>query len=838
MQKPQFITIVAGLVVMATAQPAWAEAIIYETEVPRLNETPQSATTVGDWVTQMAQASGVAQIRNIQLQETPEGIEVVLEAANPITIPTTSTVANALIVTIPNAVLVLPNGNEFQTASPAEGIAFLSATNLPDNQVRLVVTGTTAPPAAQAVANPQNLTLSITSNSETEAAQEQESIQIVVTGEQETDRYYIPNASTATRTDTPIQEIPTAIQVIPQAVLEDQAVVEVRDALQNVGGVTSDGNYGGTGSGSFVIRGFSQETLFRNGFRVSDFYSVPEIANIEQIEVLRGPASVLFGQVQPGGIVNIVTEQPLPFPAYAIDLAAGQFSFYRSEIDISGPLTNDENLLYRLNLAYQNSGSFRDEVSDERVFVAPVLQWNISDTTSLTVEFEYLYNDPVFDRGVTALSDGSLVLPIDRFLGYPQLDEFTTEIFRFGYRFEHEFSEDWRIENALLISSAEQGGARADLNGGLIDDRFIPRQLRDDESARENYGLQTNIIGNFATGSIQHELLFGVDLSRTTFAYDSEAADLPPLNIFDPNYDIDAPDELQPRYGEVSRSDLLGVYLQDQIDLTDNLILLLGGRVDFTEQDQVVTLEGTSSSQSETAFSPRVGIVYQPIEPISLYASYSRSFFPVIGLSRDGSAFDPERGTQYEIGIKAELNERLSATLAAYHLTKTNVLTIDPDDPNFSIQVGEQRSQGIELYVSGEILPGWDIIASYAHTDAEVTEDNELPEGSPFPNVAENTFSLWTKYEIQNGNFQGLGFGLGFFFVDDRPGFANFDPPGFELPSYFRTDAAIYYERDNWRAQLNVNNLFDVEYYETAQGADIVYPGAPFNVVASFSYRF
>jgi iron complex outermembrane recepter protein len=300
------------------------------------------------------------------------------------------------------------------------------------------------------------------------------------------------------------------------------------------------------------------------------------------------------------------------------------------------------------------------------------------------------------------------------------------------------------------------------------------------------------------------------------------------------NYDVTTL-PLQAGYYQNIRTDNLGFYLQDQIDLAENWHLLIGGRLDFTEQDQ--NQAGSITEQSDTAFSPRLGIVYQPIEPISLYASYSRSFLPVVGRSASDEAFEPERGTQFEVGMRADLSDRLALTLAAYHLTKTNVLTLDPNDVDFQIQVGEQRSQGIELNVAGEILPGWNVIASYAYTDAEVTEDNTIPEGTPFANVAENTASLWTTYEIQEGDLQGLGFGLGFFLVGDRPGY-DFDPPEFELPGFFRTDAAIYYRRDNWRAQININNLFDVEYYETAQTSEIVYPGAPFNMRASISYTF
>ncbi|NJM90656.1 MAG: TonB-dependent receptor [Hydrococcus sp. RU_2_2] len=210
--------------------------------------------------------------------------------------------------------------------------------------------------------------------------------------------------------------------------------------------------------------------------------------------------------------------------------------------------------------------------------------------------------------------------------------------------------------------------------------------------------------------------------------------------------------------------------------------------------------------------------------------SYSRSFFPQIGTDAEGNVFEPERGTQYEIGVKADINDRLSATLAFYNLTRTNVLTTDPDDERFSVQTGEQRSRGIEFDVSGEILPGWNIVAGYALTDAEITEDNFFEEGNQLAGIPRHTFNLWTTYEIQSGDLQGLGFGLGLFYVDNRQGDLE---NTFELPSYFRTDAALFYNRDNFRIALNISNLFNVDYFLSANADNPrlgVHPGDPFTI--------
>ena len=265
--------------------------------------------------------------------------------------------------------------------------------------------------------------------------------------------------------------------------------------------------------------------------------------------------------------------------------------------------------------------------------------------------------------------------------------------------------------------------------------------------------------------------------------------------------------------------------------------MVLGGRFDILTNEVEDFNFNTNEFQQNEAFSPRVGLVYKLIEAISLYASYTRSLEQSIGESADGSVFDPGRGTQYEVGIKGEISDRLSATFALYDLTRTNVLTDDPNNPNpqFQIQTGEQNSQGIELSVAGEILPGWNITGGYAYTDATITEDNTFAEGNRLENAPENAVSLWTTYTLQQGNLQGLGFGAGLFFVGEREGDLD---NSFQLPSYTRTDAAIFYERGKFRTALNFRNLFDIDYFEAADNDLEVYPGDPFTVVGSLAYKF
>jgi iron complex outermembrane receptor protein len=276
--------------------------------------------------------------------------------------------------------------------------------------------------------------------------------------------------------------------------------------------------------------------------------------------------------------------------------------------------------------------------------------------------------------------------------------------------------------------------------------------------------------------------------------------------------------------------------VQDLIEILPNLKLLAGGRFDSVDSFYKDTLtDSFNYEQSESEFSPRVGIVYQPSETTSLYASWSNSFSPeFFSRNRTGQPFQPLTGEQFEIGVKQGFfDNRLSTTLALYQLTRQNVLTTDPEDPDFSIQTGEQKSRGVEIDIAGEILPGWKIIATYAYTDAFVSEDETIPIGNGLSNVPEHSASLWTTYEIQSGNLQGLGFGAGLVFADEREVQL---PNTIQLPSYVRADAAIFYRRNNYRFALNFKNLFDTEYYNT-QGFYIT-PAAPFTVLGTVSLEF
>lgn len=801
-------------------------------EAIRLAEMEKVATTVEEWRAEIAQAS-ITEITGVQLNSTTTGIELLLETPSELETPTTEISGNTLTAEIDNALLALPNGGEFVQLEPTVGIERINVSNLPGNRVRVSITGSDAPPLVEVRAGASGLIIGIIS----------EEIEIVITQPQSGERYLVPNATAGTRTDTPILDTPQSVQVVPRQVLEDQQIVRVDEALRNVSGVS--GRLAGFGFGeNLVIRGFTANgfdsgPIVRNGFRVTNLLGTQETANLERIEVLKGPSSVLYGQTEPGGIVNLVAKQPLSEPFYEMKFQVGSFGFIRPSVDLTGPLTEDASLRYRLNVAYQREDGFRDfETETRRFFIAPVLSWDISDRTTLTLLLEYVDEESPYDPGIPALGEGLFDVPRERIMTHPN-SFVSNRSLTLGYDFKHQLDEDWTLNHGFRYVSQDYAigtflPLSVDETAGTV---FRLPATREYYSS--DYSVQANIAGKFATGTVDHSLLFGVDLNFNRFDDRFTKIDFSSggsLDLFNPVYGAFPGSDFSnatpfPEFDV--EYDRVGVFLQDQINFSDNFILVGSLRYDSVDFRNVFN----DTSRSDSAWSPRLGIIYKPVDNLSLYANYSQSFRPNFGTDVNGDSFEPQKATGYEVGMKAELLDgSLQATLAYFDITKQNVLTADPNNQFFSIATGEQRSQGVELDIAGEILPGWKIVANYAYIDARVTKDNTIPEGNRLFNSPYHSAGLWTTYEIQTGDLQGLGFGVGFNYVGDRAGDLD---NSFKVDDYFLANAALFYKRENWRLGLNFNNLLNTKYILNANSrtfGNIV--GAPFSVVGSVSVQF
>jgi iron complex outermembrane recepter protein len=833
MMQRQVVLTIASIVSIGLTQTVQAT----ETKKPqdssilRVRDGNRPAMTVKEWVAQIETA--IVSVTVVTLNRTEGGLEIVLETADgkPLQVDATMfrAVGNSLIADIPKATLALTNAQAFSAENPTADIARVDVTQVDASNIRVSVTGQGALPKSEVTLKTGGLAYSL--NPEGEGPDEE----IVVTGER--NRYRAPNASTATKTDTPIRDIPQSIQVVPQQVIEDQQTVSLEDALRNVSGVRpANNNVNVSNQATFNLRGFSQGSIFRNGFPTRS-NSLIEVAGIEQIEVLKGPASVLYGQSEPGGIINIVTKKPLENPFYSASFQIGSYQLYRPTLDISATLTDDKSILLRMNLAYTNAGSFRDFVDSESIYVAPVLTFKFSDQTRLMIDLEYLSDDRTFDNTIPVIGKQPGDFPISRFLGEPGDKKQTTDFFA-GYLFEHDFSENWKLRNAFRYHSY-QGDREVFRTGSLRNDnRTLNRTYQDFSIQTKEFSLITDVVGKFSTGSVKHIVLLGIDLRRQELLNQGRTsrANLP-IDVFNPIYGTPIPTSNFRVSDFKETTEWAGIYVQDQISLLDNLIIVLGGRFDFV--NNINNFDGPDTDFQDNAFSPRVGIVYRPIEPISLYASYAKSFNPQSGFTVSGSPLEPTTGEQFEIGVKTEfLNGKLATTLAYYDLAKQNIATEDPNNPDFSVLIGEQRSRGVELDIAGELAPGFNLIASYAYTNARITRDNTGLEGlRPF-NAPEHTGSLWLTYEFQLGSLKGLGLGTGVFAVSRNEGRDG----TYFLPGYTTIDLAAWYKfsigKSNARVQLNVKNLFDTEYYESTSGRTVNQPGAPLTLIGRFSVEF
>ena len=800
--------------------------------------------------------SNLTSITGVNVNQRDRGLEVILTTRGKKLVPLIFPEGNNLVIDILDATLAPDIINGFVETDPAPGIERVELIEVDESSVRLTIVGKTQTPTAEVVpSEPNSVVLNIapTSTAQNEVDSE---IEIIAT-DAAADNYYAPNASTATRNNTPLRDIPQSVQIIPQQVIEDRQATSLEEVATSSSGVIFSGNNLGRGA-DLAIRGFNRSAILRDGFRVYNraAQGIPETAHLERVEIVKGPASAVFGESEPGGLINLVSKQPLSEPFYNLQLQLGNNNFVRFPVDLSGSLTESANLNYRLNTLYQYEESFRDfDNGFERFFVAPNLAWQIADSTDLSFNLEYTHETRPVDSGTAVIDGEPADIPRERILNNPS-DKAEREFINTGYTFEHRFSKDWKIGNAFrFIANNYNVDDNTLAVPFFIDDNTgtVTRTFVQEERAEDSFTLYTNVEGNVATGKIEHNLLFGIDLNHSKidlstrfdpFPLNASNPNLTPIDIFDPDYDAfpsPDPESIDLFNDDEVTNNRVGIYLQDKIDLLDNLIFVAGLRYDTFDQTTTSNLDDTEVSQDSDAFTPRVGIVYQPIEAIALYGNYSQSFNPTPFLynrSVDGSLLEPETGEGFEIGVKGEIiPNRLAASVAYFNISRENVATEDRLNPFAVVVVSEQENQGVEFDLTGEIKPGWNIIASYAYVDSEISEDdNPNLIGSRFPNVPEHSASLWTTYEIQKGDLKGFGLGVGLDYVGERQGGL---PNSFEVDSYVLTNAALFYNRQDWQLRLNFNNLFDVDYIEAADTSSVrnIYVGRPFTVRGSISVQ-
>lgn len=655
---------------------------------------------------------------------------------------------------------------------------------------------------------------------------------------------YVANRSaTATKTDTPIIEVPQSISVVTRDQMETRQVDSLNETLKYTPGVFAE--FGGIQSSAptLVMRGFSAipyyGSMYLNGLRTISNGDL-EPYGLERVEVMRGPASVLYGQNNPGGVIGMVTKRPTEKPIHEIQLQGGSFDHRAGAIDVGGPLTKDKTLLYRFTGLLREGGNGIDFSNDRRAFVSGAVTWRPTDATELTAFSLYQKDKGRWNYGLpaqgTVLPNPNGRIPVTRFIGEP-MDYNITERAVIGYNLEHRATDSLTFRQNLQYARENWDSRNVTPNGLQADLRTLNRSTSVDHTSWDTFAIDNQAEVKATTGILHHTMLFGVDYRwRQYSSIGGWGGTAAPLDVYAPVYGqpVFFPAD---NYGTRQTENFSGIYLQDQIKL-DRWILTLGGRHDWADSKTADIYDGspTVTNQNDRAFTKRGGLGYEFDSGVVPYISYAESFTPTAGTTFDGTPFKPQTGVQYEAGVKYQPKDmNLRITAAVYDLRRQNVMTADPAHPGFSIQIGEVASRGFEFEAVASLTSNLNLTAAYAYNDARVTRSNDGDAGKRPVTTPPHLASVWADYTIRDGALNGLGFGGGIRYVSASAGdWAN----TFNAPAYTVVDAMARYDIDNWRFSVNVSNLFDNQYVTGCFSLGQCSVGRVRTVIGTVSYRW
>lgn len=648
---------------------------------------------------------------------------------------------------------------------------------------------------------------------------------------------------TAAKTNTPLIETPQSVSVITADDLTMRNPQSVNDAIAYTPGVAPAVYGQDTRFDWITIRGFAAQSygMFRDGLRwqSSDTSGHIEPFGLEQIDVLKGPASVLYGQSEPGGVINFVSKRPLAVPLMELEFDHGSYDRHQGRADFGGPFDRQGKVLYRVVGLLRNSNTQVDFVPDNRRFIAPSLTWNLNSKTAITLLTEWQYDRTNWEQFLPA--QGSLLpnpngeIPINRYLGEPS-DFYRRQQWSAGHLFEHHFNNVWTLRQNFRYANISNNG---DVHYGFgfganTDYRTLQRYAAGYLMSSHIYSTDTQAEAAFNTGNISHTILIGEDYSNAYEQILSSSGDGGVIDVFHPEYRKVATSYV-PYSWPHSPSSQNGIYLQDQVKLKQHLLFTLGGREDwatFRTRDPLVS--GSYQRQNDSKFTGRAGVTYLTDAGFAPYFSYSTSFVPTTGTNLNGVAFRPTTGKQYEVGAKYQpRNWSGFLTASFYNVTEQNVQTTDPTNPNNTVQTGEVRSRGVELEGMTSLALGLKLHAGYSYDDMVVTKANDTSLGHRPILVPEQTASLLLDYTLQRTSLKGMELGGGARYTGVTAGAPDGTLP---VPGYTLYDANLGYSIHGLRFAVNATNLADKRYIAVCSTIAYCNYGAARNVIGSASW--
>ncbi len=692
---------------------------------------------------------------------------------------------------------------------------------------------------------------------------------------------YVVQRTTAGKTNAPVLELAQSLTVITRDAMEDRGVQTVSDAISYAPGTLiaaygQDPRYDWT-----FLRGFNAlSDQWRDGLRTSGRgFNLPKVNpyGLERVEIIRGPASVLYGQGNPGGLISMTTKRPTETPYHEVGIAGGSYGNKQVFADVSDRLDESGEWRYRLTLHARDADSAIDHAESHSYYIAPAITWTPSDNTSITFLMQYqsehstdLYNGTPSQqlKNLAAFFGIPMsTIPSNRNIGNPDFEKFDRDYFSFGYALEHRINDTWSLNQNVRYESIALDYNYAVLVGflppGILGSETLLTQnaVNIDEPVK-NLLLDQNLTGSWKTGTMDYTLVAGLDIGWTDAERQERTSDPDPmaagiialsptsplysytLNAFNanPSYPaIVAPTTLTEDSSAKNRK--IGVYVQNRFRFQENWLLNLAGRQDWVTTETDDRLTGTPATQNDNAFSGQASLMYVSESGVAPYVSYSTGFNPILETDNNGNPMDPETATQYEVGIKWQPNTNVLLSLAGFDLTKQNIVSADPNGQN-KTQTGEIRSLGLEAEATLSLDNGLKLTTSYTHINAEITEDQRRPTfvGSTPELVAENTAAAWVDYTLQDGPLKGIGVGAGARYVGSMHYMTDDLVTGtsgteIDLKGYTLYDAALRYKWQNWSLSLTGQNLAGKEYLAWCS-SQICQWGLPRSFIATARYRW